>query len=312
MTDSTMFEEAFGTSDLDLYKDVLKVAKDCTPSQLRKGYYKQALKFHPDKNKSREAKLKFQAISWAYSLLKDPNKRKQYDEDGVIPFDDDDDETNEQSKKSWKDYFDLIFGKVSTDDIDSFARKYKMSDEEEKDVLENYVKFKGNVKKMLEFVMLSEETDIARWLEDYIQPAIEQNKVEDFTKTLEKTRLQVEKKGKKKTTKKSEKVHNHDPDETETEDSESDHDADVKNSKESGLASKAQKGKKKAARKAKSTKPKTKSKGSSDDLIAAIRNKKGRGNPLASIAARYGVSAMEEDPLNDAEFAKLQSKYAKK
>ncbi len=67
-TNSTLFEDAFGTSDLDLYKDVLQVAKDCTPSQLRKGYYKQALKFHPDKNKSREAKLKFQAISWAYSV----------------------------------------------------------------------------------------------------------------------------------------------------------------------------------------------------------------------------------------------------
>ena len=68
MTNNYMFEEAFGTSDLDLYKDVLHVSKDCTPSQLRKGYYKQALKFHPDKNKSREAKLKFQAISWAYSV----------------------------------------------------------------------------------------------------------------------------------------------------------------------------------------------------------------------------------------------------
>ena len=81
-------------------------------------------------------------------LLKDPNKRKEYDKDGIIPHDDDDDdETNEQSKKSWKEYFDLIFGKLSTDDIDSFARKYKMSDEEEKDVLDTYVKFKGCVSK---------------------------------------------------------------------------------------------------------------------------------------------------------------------
>ena len=76
-------------------------------------------------------------------MLKDPNNRKKYDNDGVIPYDDEDDATNEQSKKSWKEYFDLIFGKLSTDDIESFARKYKMSDEEEKDVLENYVKFKG-------------------------------------------------------------------------------------------------------------------------------------------------------------------------
>jgi len=310
-----MFEEAFGTADLDLYKDVLRVSKDCTPSQLRKGYYRQALKFHPDKNKSKEAKLKFQAISWAYSLLKDPTKRKQYDKDGIIPYDDDgDDETNEQSKKSWKEYFDLIFGKLSTDDIDSFARKYKMSDEEEKDVLKNYVKFKGNLKKMLEFVMLSEERDIPRWIEDYIQPAIEQSKVENFQEMLEKSRLQVEKKTaqkKKNIAKKIEK----DPDETETETEESgdEYDANVKASKGSGPTSKAQAGKRKVARKAKSTKSKTKLKeNNSDDLIAAIRNKNGRGNPLASIAARYGVSTIEDDPLDDAEFAKLRSKYKKK
>jgi len=30
------------------------------------------------------------------------------------------------------------------------------------DVLENYVKFKGNLKKMLGFVMLSEDRDVAR------------------------------------------------------------------------------------------------------------------------------------------------------
>ena len=75
-------------------------------------------------------------------LLKDSTKRKEYDEDGIIPYEEDD-ETNDQSKKSWKEYFDLIFGKLSTDDIDNFAQKYKMSDEEEKHVLENYVKFKG-------------------------------------------------------------------------------------------------------------------------------------------------------------------------
>jgi len=316
---TSLFQQAFGTSDLDLYKDVLHVSKDCSPSQLRKAYYKQALKFHPDKNKSKEAKHKFQAISWAYSLLKDPNKRKEYDKDGIIPHDDDDDETNEQSKKSWKEYFDLIFGKLSTDDIDSFARKYKMSDEEEKDVLDTYVKFKGNLKKMLEFVMLSEERDVARWIEDYIQPAIEKNKVDNFEEMLEKTKAQVEKKiaqEKNKVEKNIEKDNDHDPDETETEmeDSESDFDTDVKISKQSGGRTKPVNGKKKIARKAKSTKTKAKSKQKNpeEDLIAAIRNKNGRGNPLASIAARYGVSSMEDDPLDDAKFAKLRSKYSKK
>lgn len=144
------------------------------------------------------------------------------------------------------------------------------------------------------------------WIEDYIQPAIEQNKVENFKETLEKTRRLIEKNQKKSKSSKSSKI---DPDETETEDSDSDHDLDAKKSKGSGPTPKPNK---KVARKAKSTKTKTKPKDDTSDLIAAIRNKNGRGNPLASIAARYGVSAMEDDPLNDADFAKLQSKYKKK
>mmetsp|Transcript_41922 Transcript_41922/g.100709 ORF Transcript_41922/g.100709 Transcript_41922/m.100709 type:complete len:98 (-) Transcript_41922:203-496(-) len=71
---------------------------------------------------------------------------------------------------------------------------------------------------------------------------------------------------------------------------------------------------------------KKKSKGSSSsnssefDLVAAIRNKnRGGTNPLASIAARYGVSMNDDDndgdgdgdPLDDDTFAKLQSKYNK-
>lgn len=150
------------------------------------------------------------------------------------------------------------------------------------------------------------------WIEDYIQPAIEQKKVENFKEMLEKSRLPVEKKTaqkKKNVAKKLEK----DPDETETETEESgdEYDANVKASKGSGPTSKVQ-AVKKVARKAKSTKSKTKFKENNSDLIAAIRNKNGRGNPLASIAAKYGVSSIEEDPLDDAEFAKLKSKYKKK
>jgi len=151
------------------------------------------------------------------------------------------------------------------------------------------------------------------WIEDYIQPAIEKNKVDNFQEMLKKTRAQVEKKIAQE--KMDEIIDNdNDPDETETEDSESDDD--VKISKQSGRKAKAQNGKKKIAQKAKPTKtkakPKPKQKNSEEDLIAAIRNKNGRGNPLASIAARYGVSSVEDDPLDDAKFAELRSKYSKK
>ena len=157
-----------------------------------------------------------------------------------------------------------------------------------------------------------------RWIEDYIQPAVEKNKVEKFEAMLKKTRSQIEKKmaQEKKTEESTEDIHD-DPDETETEDSESDYGADDNTSKQpGGSKSKAKNGKKKAVRKGKSTKTKTKPKSqkrsSEEDLIAAIRNKNGRGNPLASIAARYGVASMDDDPLDDSNFEKLRSKYSKK
>ncbi|KAL3916949.1 MAG: hypothetical protein SGILL_004943, partial [Bacillariaceae sp.] len=201
---ASLLEQAFSLpsvdEQLDLYKDVLQCSRDSTPAQLRKAYYKQAKQYHPDKNDSEDAKIKFQAISWTYNFLKDPSKRQEYDQEGVIPREDedydsdDDDEDGNGGKKSWKDYFDLIFGKLSTDDIENFAMKYKMSEEEEKDVLENYTKFRGNLVKMLEYVMLSEERDVPRWMEDYIQPAIAAGKVEKYEKALKKAMAQIDKK----------------------------------------------------------------------------------------------------------------------
>ena len=329
---STLLEQAFGSPNPDLYEDVLKCKKECTLAQLRKAYYQQALKYHPDKNPDGDetAKLKFQAVSWVYNMLKDPEKRADYDAEGIIPFDDDNmDEDEEKKPNSWKNYFDLIFGKLSTDKIDKFAMKYKMSEEEEKDVLENYEKFKGNLVKMLEYVMLSTERDVPRWVEDYLRPAIEEGKLTDYSKkmnsTLEKIQKKIEKEAKEQQEEEDEEESDAKPvakdeDETETETEDSSNGGDSPPKQKAATAKKASAKKAPPPKKGKPTKAKRKKvtkkqeSSSQDDLIAMIRNKK-RGNPLAALGARYGVamddSDGDDDPLNDAEFAKIQAKLTK-
>lgn len=64
------------------YYDVLGVASDATSGQIKKAYYISARKYHPDKNPSEEAKVKFQAIGEAYQVLSDEKLRKVYDKEG--------------------------------------------------------------------------------------------------------------------------------------------------------------------------------------------------------------------------------------
>lgn len=65
----------------DYYK-ILGVSRSASDDELKKAYRKLAIKFHPDKNKSPDAEEKFKDINLAYEVLKDPKKRKIYDQVG--------------------------------------------------------------------------------------------------------------------------------------------------------------------------------------------------------------------------------------
>ncbi|KAL0397531.1 UNVERIFIED_CONTAM: Chaperone protein dnaJ GFA2, mitochondrial [Sesamum calycinum] len=77
-----------GTAQLsrDFY-DVLGVSKNATASEIKKAYYGLAKKLHPDTNKDDpEAEKKFQEVQKAYEVLKDEEKRQQYDQLGHEAF----------------------------------------------------------------------------------------------------------------------------------------------------------------------------------------------------------------------------------
>jgi len=65
------------------YYNILGVSKNATQDDIKKAYRKLAVKYHPDKNSgSKVAEDKFKDIGEAYEVLKDPEKRKQYDQFG--------------------------------------------------------------------------------------------------------------------------------------------------------------------------------------------------------------------------------------
>ncbi len=68
------------------YYSILGVPKNASVDQIKKAYRELALKYHPDKNKSKEAEEKFKEINAAYAVLSNPEKRKEYDAYGPEGF----------------------------------------------------------------------------------------------------------------------------------------------------------------------------------------------------------------------------------
>ena len=65
------------------YYEILGVARNATPEELKTVYRKLALKNHPDRNpEDKEAEEKFKEAAEAYEVLHDPQKRAIYDQYG--------------------------------------------------------------------------------------------------------------------------------------------------------------------------------------------------------------------------------------
>ncbi|KAB8216065.1 DnaJ domain-containing protein [Aspergillus novoparasiticus] len=169
--------------ETDLY-ETLGVNGDATADQIKSAYRKLALKHHPDKapeDQKEEANKKFQQIAFAYAILSDERRRRRFDLTGsTAEAVDEDDDFN------WADFYREQFSSaIDVKALDKFKQEYQGSEEEESDLLAAFEKYRGDMDKIYESVMLCNVVDDDERFRVIIDKAIADGKVEQYKKYSE-------------------------------------------------------------------------------------------------------------------------------
>lgn len=150
---------------------------------------------NPPKDKAKPedkdvAHLKFQEVALAYAVLSDPRRRTRYDNTGRTDesLDIDDDIFN------WSEFYRAQFANAVTGDtIASFTQDYKGSQEERDALLAAYTKYKGNMDKIYQQVMVSNPAVDDDRFRAIINEAIDKDEVEAYSRFTDETQKSIDK-----------------------------------------------------------------------------------------------------------------------
>ncbi|KAI4348729.1 hypothetical protein L6164_009416 [Bauhinia variegata] len=149
--------------------EVLGVKRTVSQQEIKKAYYKLALRLHPDKNPGdEEAKEKFQQLQKVISILGDEEKRALYDQTGCV----DDADLAGDVVQNLRDFFRAMYKKVTEADIEEFEANYRGSDSEKNDLIALYKECKGNMNRLFCSMLCSDPKLDSHRFKDMIDEAI--------------------------------------------------------------------------------------------------------------------------------------------
>ena len=145
---------------LSLYA-VLGVEKSAANDDIKRGYRRAALKYHPDHNRSPDANDEFGYLAHAHDILSNDATRTLYDETGMHDSSSYASSSTDSSVSS-TDYWRSVFPQVTVDEIEAFREKYVGSEEEVEDIKAAYQRYEGNVQHVLDSIPFAEADSVAR------------------------------------------------------------------------------------------------------------------------------------------------------